>query len=184
MIVFYTLSYYIIICSNLLYFWFVSYYMLLFHFLNYILLCYIVLEYAISCHNFLVVYYSTSYLFILIYIYIYIHMFSFLYVMYCIVCLLVGCFLYYNIVLHYIYIYDTYIISFVYIQNIRFITLYCNHQIGRVIQYILRVMYIFFMSFDGGLFSCDTYSLPVKSPRSGFDVPGTGPAWCRCGPRG
>ena len=32
-------------------------------------------------------------------------MFSFLYVMYCIVCLLVGCFLYYNIVLHYIYIY-------------------------------------------------------------------------------
>ena len=100
----------------------------------------------------LVMYYSTSYLFILIYIYI--------------------------------YIYDTYIISFVYIQNIRFITLYCNHHIGRVIQYILRVMYIFFMSFDGRLFSCDTYSLPVKSPRSGLDVPGTGPAWCRCGPRG
>ena len=103
MIVFYTLSYYIIICSNLLYFWFVSYYMLLFHFLNYILLCYIVLEYAISCHNFLVVYYSTSYLFILIYIYIYTYVFFPLcHVLYC----MLTSWLFFTIILYYItYIY-------------------------------------------------------------------------------
>ena len=161
--------------------------MLLFHFLNYILLCYIVFRVCYIMSFVLVMYYSTSYLFILIYIYIYIHMVSFLSVMYCIVCLLVGCFLYYNIALHYIYIYIYTIHTLFRLYTYKILDL-SPYIVIIILVVLFNIYYVlciyFFMSFDGRLFSCDTYSLPVKSPRSGLDVPGTGPAWCRCGPRG